>query len=88
MTYRAGAVNPRQKGYKAMTIKTLAYIHNLMKEEFDKRDKAYKWMKEIANDAEEKEQGNTEALKEQVRIAYKKRDEALNALIDFEKTEY
>lgn len=71
-----------------MTIKTLTYIHDLLKEEADKREKAYKWMRDIANAAEEQDQPNKDELKKQVEIARHKRFEAENALADFESKEW
>ena len=71
-----------------MTIKTLTYIHDLLKEECDKREKANRWMRDLANEAEEQEQPNTQTLKEQSEIAWNKYIEARNALDDFEQKDW
>ena len=71
-----------------MTIKTLEFIHNLLKEEANKTDDAYKYIRDIATTARENEQPNADYLAQQQEAAWKKRTEAKHALEDFEEKEW
>ena len=71
-----------------MTIKTLEFIHNLLKEEANKTDDAHKYMRDIVTTARENNQPNADYLAQQQEAAWKKRIEAKQALDDFEQKEW
>ena len=71
-----------------MTIKTLTYIHNLLKEDVDLKSGAKKHIYELWSEAVDKEYSNAEYIREQYDLARKKLYEAENALEDFEAKEW
>lgn len=71
-----------------MTIKTLTFIHNLLKEEAAKREDAKKWILERYYEATENNAPNAETLRTQYNVAKEKYYEATNALEDFEQKEW
>ena len=71
-----------------MTIKTLTFIHDLLKEENQTRHNAYHYIRNLANKAVEEEAPNAEYLKKQADDAWLKHIEAVKALDDFEEKEW
>lgn len=71
-----------------MTIKTLTYIHNLLKDDVNLKEGAKKHIYELWNEAVEKEYSNAEYIREQYDIARDKCYEAQHALEDFEAKEW
>lgn len=71
-----------------MTVTTLTYIHNLLKEEANKREMALKWIRESYVKAMDDEQPNVKTLEEQKEVARIKFNEANDALRDFESKEW
>ena len=71
-----------------MTIKTLTYIHNLLKEDVKVQANAKNYIRDIANKAAEEEAPNAQYLSSQQQKALHKYLEACNALEDFEKQEW
>ena len=74
-----------------MNIKTLEFIHELLKEKAETAKKEYKHAKEILEALEEKENldwGRIDAQKEQKERKWQERTEAVNALEDFENQEW
>lgn len=74
-----------------MNIKTLEFIHELLKEKAETAKKEHKLAKEILEALEEKEYldwGRIDAQKEQKERKWQERTEAENALEDFENQEW
>lgn len=71
-----------------MTVKTLTYIHNLLKEEVSKLKDAHTYIKTITTEAKEKEAPNADFLQRQTDKAWSKYIDAMNALEDFENKEW
>ena len=71
-----------------MTIKTLTYIHNLLKEDVQTHENAKAYIREIYFKAQDEEKPNAEYLRKQYENARDKLREAQNALEDFEAKEW
>lgn len=71
-----------------MTIKTLTYIHNLLKEDVNTHANAKDYIRQVADKAEAEEAPNAQYLREQYNKAFNKYCEACNALQDFEAKEW
>lgn len=71
-----------------MTIKTLTYIHNLLKEDVQTQENAKEYIREVYNKALEEEKENAPFLRKQYETQRQKLREAENALEDFEAKEW
>lgn len=71
-----------------MTIKTLTYIHNLLKEDVAQREDVKKYIREVYDTALEATDPTAEHLREQYNDAKDKYYDALHALEDFEAKEW
>lgn len=71
-----------------MTIKTLEYIHRLLREEYDRIDGAYQIARRNAYEAEEESAENVETLKEIQMGLFNERQEARRALEEFEDQDF
>ena len=71
-----------------MTIKTLTYIHNLLKEEKDKTYQAYIYIRDCTAKAYHDNKPNANFLKSQQDKAWEKYREADRALDDFEEQQF
>lgn len=71
-----------------MNIKTLSYIHNLLKENKEKERKAMEIARTERNKAEDDEAENFPSLEKLYRKTYESFCEASNALDDFEAQEW
>ena len=71
-----------------MTVKTLTYIHELLKEEDRRQAGAYKLIRDAAQRANEEDAPNKQTLHEQEQRAWQRHVEALNALAEFESKEW
>lgn len=79
-----------EKG-NSMNIKTLEFIHKLLKEKKEATQEAYKNAREILDKLEEQENkdfGMIDAQTEQKERKWQERTEAENALEDFENHEW
>ena len=71
-----------------MTIKTLTYIHNLLKEEKEKQYEAYKHIRDIVTTARAENQPNADYLAELQDKAWDTYTQARHALEDFEEQDF
>lgn len=71
-----------------MTIKTLTYIHNLLKEDVETQTNAKLYIQEVYNNALEEGKENASFLRQQYETQRRKLREAENALDDFEAKEW
>lgn len=71
-----------------MTIKTLEYIHRLLREEYDRIDGAYQLARKNANDAEKDNADNACALRELALSLFRERQAARRALDEFEEQDF
>ena len=71
-----------------MTVSTLTYIHELLKEEVRKCEGALELIRKVYREAVDNEQSNVECLEEQKENARKKYNKALDALTDYEAKEW
>lgn len=71
-----------------MTIKTLTYIHELLKEEKDKRYNAYVYIRDCVTKAHCDKQPNADYLEKQQEKAWEEYRKADRALDDFEDQEF
>lgn len=71
-----------------MTIKTLTFIHELLKDEVNRLDGAYNLAKEASQEADETEAPNAKELHELQLQMFHKRTEAQRVLDEFEAQEW
>lgn len=71
-----------------MKIKTLSYIHNLLKEEAEKRKEEYLIAATAKKNATDEELENDPSIEAAYKVARNKWNEADNALSDFEDQEW
>ena len=71
-----------------MTIKTLTYIYDLLKEDVQSQENAKNYIREVYNKALEEGQENAPFLRKQYETQRNKLREAENALEDFEAKEW
>lgn len=71
-----------------MTIKTLTFIHDLLKEDVHIKKEAHNHMRDIVTTARANNQPNADFLAEQQNKAWNKYLEANRALEDFEEKEW
>lgn len=76
------------KGIKNMTIKTLTFIHELLKDELSRRDGAYALAARKYQEAYQAKAPNEEALHELQMSMFRKRTEARQILDEFEAQEW
>ena len=71
-----------------MTIKTLTFIHELLKDEVNRLNGAYSLAAEASKEAEEAEAPNAKPLDELKMQMFRKRTEAQRVLDEFEAQEW
>lgn len=71
-----------------MTVSTLTYIHELLKEEVSKREGALELIRKVYLEALDNKQPNVKCLEQQKENARKKYSKAYDALTDFESKEW
>ena len=71
-----------------MTIKTLTFIHESLKDEVNRRLDTKKYVYDLWEEAVEQELPTAEHIREQYNIAREKYNEAHDALEDFEQQDW
>lgn len=71
-----------------MTVKTLTYIHNLLKEDANDKETTMNFVRTIYNEAVRENKPTAEHIREQYQLCRDKYWEAREALEDFERKEW